>query len=271
MSFTSRERSLADGQPRRLYTFARQARFWRYTSADQNITLDTQTYPSVAISDDGIRQTGNAGNDVLTLTAPADLEIARLFRGVPPSSEVLLTVRDLHWGDDQAIAVWIGRVASVNTPSLERCQIRCQTLAATLAQPGLRLCWSRNCPYSLYDRHCTVNPDTYRVPAVLTAVEGFTVTAGEFGAYPDGWFAGGFLAWDLGAEGIERRGISAHQGQSLTLLSPSDGLHLGQAITAYPGCTRVISVCERKFNNADNYGGVPGLPGKSPFDGSPVF
>jgi hypothetical protein len=42
-------------------------------------------------------------------------------------------------------------------------------------------------------------------------------------------------------------------------------------VAAYPGCPRTIAVCDARFANHLRYGGVPHLPGKSPFDGDPVF
>lgn len=34
---------------------------------------------------------------------------------------------------------------------------------------------------------------------------------------------------------------------------------------------RTIAICNSKFNSAPNYGCAPGLPGKSPFDGTPIY
>ncbi|SDY64994.1 phage conserved hypothetical protein BR0599 [Lysobacter sp. yr284] len=271
MSFDQYERSTAAGNPRRLYEFVRGGQRWRYTGGDRDFQLDTQTYRAVAISDDGIRQSGHVASDVLTITAPGDFDVARLYRGLPPSTEVAVFVRDIHEGDSEARVAWVGRVAGVNRPKLETSEIRCQSLDAALGQPGLRLAWTRGCPYTLYDRNCRVNPEAHRVPATLATVAGNVVTAGAFGLLPDGWLAGGFLAWDLGEAGIERRGIRFHEGERLILLGAGDGLRVGQALVAYPGCARTIAICHSKFANAPNYGGVPGLPGKSPFDGTPVF
>jgi hypothetical protein len=39
----------------------------------------------------------------------------------------------------------------------------------------------------------------------------------------------------------------------------------------YPGCPRTTEACLTKFNNLDNYGGIPSMPPTSPFDGNPIF
>ena len=271
MSFDQLELSTAAGNPLRLYEFVRGAQRYRYTGGDRDRVLETQVYRAITASDDGIRQSGHVASDMLTITVPGDLDLVRLYRGLPPSSEIGVVIRDLHEGDDDARVSWMGCIAGINRAAPERAEIRCQTLDAAMSQPGLRLAWTRGCPHTLYDRNCQVNPEAYRVPVLLTAVAGSLVSAGELSQYPDGWFAGGFLAWDLGEAGMERRGIRAHRGQWLTLLGAGDGLRVGQSVVAYPGCGRTIAICNTKFKNAPNYGGVPGLPGKSPFDGTPIF
>src|SRR5688572_33145610 len=132
MSFEQFERSTAAGNPRRLYEFVRGAKRWRYTGGDRAIALDTQIYDAVAISDDGIRQSGHTASDMLTITAPGDFEVARLYRGLPPSGEIAVVIRDIHETDDDAPVVWIGRIAGVNRPKLESTEVRCQSLDAAL-------------------------------------------------------------------------------------------------------------------------------------------
>jgi hypothetical protein len=70
---------------------------------------------------------------------------------------------------------------------------------------------------------------------------------------------------------LERRGIESHSGATFTVLGSTAGLDVGDYITAYPGCGRTRAECKNKFNNLPNYGGFAHLPGKSPFEGDPVF
>ena len=69
---------------------------------------------------------------------------------------------------------------------------------------------------------------------------------------------------------MNRRGIESQNGNNFQVLGSTDGLEVGTAVTLYPGCPRNTTAC-KLFNNLPNYGGFPHLPGKSPFDGSPVF
>lgn len=68
----------------------------------------------------------------------------------------------------------------------------------------------------------------------------------------------------------ERRGVSVHAGASLTLIGGTLGIPAGIAVNLYPGCRQTAPGC-KAFSNYDNFGGIPNLPGVSPFDGRNIF
>lgn len=271
MTFDAREKSLSGGQPLRLYEFQRGLQRWRYVRGDRPFVLLSDTFEPIAITDDGIRQTGDASADALKITVPYDNPVARLYRGIPPAGVVDVIVRDAHYGKTQAAIRFMGSVQSVKGPSPERKEITCQSLAASLDNPGLRIGYERGCPYSLFDHNCTLDPTPFAVAATLSLVTGLSVEAAAFDAHPDGYFSGGRLKWQVAAGVFDERGIESHVGEVLTLLGGTDGLQVGRSVTAYPGDDRTLQMCHERFNNKDNYGGFKHMPGKSPFDGNPVF
>jgi len=271
MTHDVRERSCADGQPIRLYDFGRGQAHWLYCSADRDIVFQGKTYLARAISDDGIRQSGETSADALIITAPWNAEVVNQFRGMPPSVEIGLTVRDMHYGETEAAVVWVGSIAGVKWPAPNKCEIRCESLAASLERSGLTRTWERNCPYTLFDTDCTVDRNGYKTTITIQSLTGAAISSGTFETQPDGYWSGGFVEWDIGDGEVERRGIEIHAGSVASLLGGTDGLVIGQAVTAYPGCARTIQVCHDKFGNDANYGGIWHLPGKSPFDGTPIF
>lgn len=272
MSFTARETSLHDGQPVRLYLFELGSnQRWAYCTADRSITLQAITYVPLAISDDGIRMTGQASADTVKITAPQDLEPAQLFRGAPPSDEVFVTIRDYHWGEadaaGSAVVAWIGSITGVRWPQDDRCELSCDSLSASMRRPGLRLTYQRGCPHSVYDTECGANRELHKVQATVSAMDGASITHNAVGA---GVFSAGFIEWQSNGL-MERRGIDGENGQAITLLGGTSGLSVGQAVNLYEGCDQSSATCANRFNNMDNYGGFRHLPGKSPFDGDPVF
>jgi len=268
MSFNDFETSLASARPIRLYDFSCGALHWLYATADRDIEHRQNRYRACAISDDGIRQTGQASADMFHVSAPADIDVAQLYRQGRPSSKVSLTVRDLHHDDNESLVVWIGAVSDVKWPAQHNCVISCDPLGAK-AKTGLHLCWQRTCPYTLYDQNCRVDPARHRETFRIAAMDGL-VLQGTINR-PDGWFAGGYVEWDRGSGVVEQRGIMRHVHNSLTLIGGTAGLSVAQTVSIYPGCDALIQTCQDKFNNSINCGAITNLPGKSPFDGDPIY
>ncbi|WP_312679875.1 phage BR0599 family protein [Stutzerimonas nitrititolerans] len=273
MSFDSQERSLDSGCPVRLYQFARGVLRWLYNSSDRDITRGTQVFRTVrgGILDEGIVQSGQASVDLFKINAPADLEVAQLYRSVPPSSEVALTVFDRHHGDNEDVVVWTGSIQSVRWPQLDSCQLICQPLSARMSMQGLRQGWERACHRALYDLGCTVNRDLYQVTTEIQDLTGASISSGTFASYPEGYFTAGFVEWSVGSGEYDRRAIERHSGSTLTLLGGTAGLAAGRTIRVYPGCDQTIQTCNDRFDNVLNFGGIWHLAGRSPFDGNPVF
>lgn len=272
MSFNDLETSLQNSQPIRLYQFQRGPLRWGYTTADRDISHLSITFKSIegGISDDGIRQTNDAQADTLNLTVPAKLDIAQMYRVIAPTQTVTVTIFDLHYGENGYLVVWMGQVAGVRFKDQFTAQIQCQTLAATLERTGLRKTWSRNCPHTVYDNDCKVQRSIYKVVGFIDRIDGASVGFANAAAQINGYYAGGYVEW-TSQYGLEQRGIEAHQGDLLTLFGGTFGLALGQSLAIYAGCDRSFNTCINRFNNGSNYGGCPHMPGKSPFDGTPVF
>lgn len=272
MSFAALETSLQDGKPVRLYQFQRGPLKWGYCSADRDIQHLGITFKAMpgGISDDGIRQTENETGDVLRLTMAADLDLPQMYRYVAPSQTVHLTIFDLHYSDDGYLVVWVGIVVGVKFESDYRAKVECQTLSASLEQTGLRETWTKICPLQLYSERCGVPRNNYRYTGTINAVDAMSVQIAEAASQPSGYFAGGYVEW-TGPYGLEQRGIEIHEGQILTLYGGASGLVAAQELTFYAGCDRLFETCQTKFENTPNYGGAPHMPGKSPFDGTPIF
>lgn len=273
MSFDAREKSLALGQPVRLYQFSWGVLRWSYNTSSTDLTWNNQLFRSVVggIIDSGIVQSGDPEADKMTITAPGDLEVAQLYRGTPPSDEIGLVIYDLHWGDSEALVSWMGSVASVNWPKVDTASITCLSIDAMLEQPGLTETYSKTCLAVLGDGRCKVALSNYLVVGQIQGVTGSAVTAGAAGAYPDGWFTGGYVEWAMGSGNYNRRHVELHTSDQLVMLGGTSGMPSSGALRLYPGCNGLISTCQGKFGNKDNFRGEPYLQGESPFDGNQVW
>lgn len=273
MSFDKRERSLATGQPVRLYEFSRGVLFWSYNTSDRDITWNNQIFKTLrgGITDNGILQSGDPQTDKFVITASADIEVAQLYRASTPSDEVRLVVRDMHYGDADVMVSWVGSIKAVNWPALDRCQISCLSIEASMERPGLTDTYSRACTAVLGDWRCKVNLELYRLEAQVQSMTGTTLVVTAAASYPDGWFSSGFVAWSIGSGSFDRRHIESHQGSKLVMLGGTDSISIANGLRIYPGCNFLIETCNSKFSNKVNFRGQNKLQGQSPFDGNQVW
>lgn len=270
MTFELIEQAVDLGKPVKLYKFTRSTLQWAYCSADRDITYLGIKYKALVggISDNGTRTSGQATADAFEITAPASVEVAQLYRGIGPSDAVEITVYEMHFGDTDAIIGYMGKISGVKFPQRDRCQIICNT--DSLEQTGLRFTWGRGCGYTWGDHNCGVNRELYKLNTTIQSMDGLIISSADFSAFASGWFAGGEIEWPVAPGVYDRRGIVSHTGSTIELLGGTNGLSAGQAIAAFPSCSRNWDTCT-EFANTDNYGGQRDQPGKSPFNGEPIF
>lgn len=293
MAFNTIESSNYGGRRIGLYHFRWGQKHWYYTSADRIIEFDDgvdwpgqepgpKQYLPVAISDGGVNQGGEQAVD-FEVTVPPDNPVAALFRVSPPAGRVYLKVRRMHMDDDEAPLFWSGAVSNVKPKSQAGIVMTGKSSITLIKKRGLRLTMSRQCPHTLYDRQCQVPLADWEYGYTIESVVGNLVTlttelpevtsvAGP--AEPElGFFTGGIFAWEVEPGTFDQRMIETQVTlDSFRIFGRGDGLSAGMSLLLYPGCDRTTGAngCGR-FANIDNYGGHEYIPGKSPFDGTPVF
>lgn len=278
MAFDDLESSREDGRPVRLYAFSLGAKTWRYTSADEDQTTPNPVtgqpalkWKAVAIRDSGVKTTGDAGSDALTIDCDIRIAPAQMYLGVPPGSVFAVRILEKHDGMVDTVAVYAGEITQVTVPTPGQARITCETFAASLLREGLRLTYSRACPYAVYDEvTCRLPKTSQAVVLRVLDITALTLTLDAANAKADGFFNMGFIEWEDPIKGPTFRTIETHTGNTFTMFGRIDEIYAGLQVTAYPGCRNTPSAC-KAFGNYVNYGGFEDLPGKSPFDGTPVF
>ena len=271
MSLSVRDQSIESGQPIHLYEFALDSIVWRYAAASEDVERDGHKWRAVSISHDGINQTGDASADALTISASSTIGPVTAHMGTPPAQAIQVRIRETHHGETDSAVVYVGEIAQVDFGAPGEARIVCETLSASMRRDGLRLPWQRTCPYALYDPlTCRIDKASWAVQMVVLSVEGRQITVSTVDGKADSWFDGGFLEWNDPVRGKEFKTIESQVGTTMVIFGMPDGLHAGLEVTAYPGCTRDVAGCN-KFGNRVNYGGFDAMPGRSPFDGNPIF
>lgn len=289
MPFDIIESSIEDGKPIEFYSFSLTTSVWRYTTAETDLFAGGVLWTSAAIARSAVRQTGESISDVQTLTVPSWIGPAQLFMTQAPSNPILLTIWCKHHGDEigteeapGAVVIYTGEVTNCNFPIPGQAILSVESLVSSMNREGLRLAWQRSCPYALYDPvTCKVSKAAFKTDLVVLTIDGFTLGVELATVRADGYFNGGFMEWNHPIRGIEYLSIEVHTpiasppagepNALLVVMNPPGELYEGAVGSVYPGCAFTPTDCTGKFDNFPNYGGVPDLPGRSPFDGNPVF
>lgn len=278
MSFLGQEQGVDTASPIELYEIRYDAAAWYYTSGDAPFTdpVTLRLYTPIEISRGEINKSNDFAKNSLQVTVRRDAEFLDLYRVAPPSSVVSLTIRRVHRTDTaaQIVVIWKGRMLSVAwTP--EGATIACESIRASVQRYGLRRQFQLQCPHVLYSAACGVSKASYEVVTTVDAIDRLNIICSDLVAYPDNYFAGGYIEWlsnDMPAN--ERRTIVTSEATLGTseLMAPAVGLSVGQQVRVYPGCDHSLGAggCQ-KFNNTPRYGGFPHTPNKSPFTGELMY
>lgn len=270
MTYNVFERSVEDGSPVELYEFNRGSLAWRFTSADDGVIFNTKSYAAEPMERTAIESTQERQRSSIQIKVKRDNVIADMWRVSPPTDIITVTVTRYHRGDTEGVVIWMGRVTNVEW-SGAMSTLNCEPVFTSMQRPGLRRNYQRQCPHVLYSGACGVSMAAEKVTGPVAAISGTNLTVTGLNAYADGYFSGGFVEWETVTGIFERRFISSHVGNVITLAQAFYGIAIGQSVNAYPGCDHTLTTCTSKFSNKDNYGGFPYIPIKNPMGGESVF
>lgn len=267
MTYDAREKSIQDGEPIELYTFALGSRTWRYTSADRLVTVAANDFEPKALTRTDIESTSDRARLGIKIRAPRTLEVVKLFLMSPPSQAVTLVLQQYHEGDGEVSTIWTGRILGVDFASGE---ISLEPVYTSVRRLGLRRLYQVTCTHSLYGTKCKADKDAHSLAGTAGTISGVSLNVPEAAAAAASFYAGGYVEYQV--EGVtERRFIAGSTGGDMTLFSAPYGLSPGAAVTIYPGCDHNPDTCDSKFGNIPHFGGFPYFPKKNPFSGQPVF
>ena len=268
MTYATVETSAQSGRPVELYEFLSGATYYRYTSADGDVSYGGNTYAAVPIARGAVEATSETARLALKISCARDLPVLDLFSVGAPEEVVLITLRRMHAGDGEVVIMWMGRVLNV-TINNASAEVHCESVYTSLKRVGLRRLYQKSCPHVVYGTGCGLARSTYKATKTVSTVSGTTITVGSIGV-ADGYYAGGYLEWTQSGV-IHRRAIHSQTGGGLVVSFPIPGITAGASVDIYPGCDHTLSTCAGKFSNSLNYGGMPFFPTKNPFGGVALY
>lgn len=288
MTYDAQETSTEEGQPVEFYLFSQKlgTDTFTYTSGTESIVYLGKTYLPVAISRTEPKLSPKSTSGSMTLTLPKDNAFVVRYLGPFPPLPDKLTIYRTHSTDlaSEVITFWEGDVKAVSFDG-DKAKIALSTLSERLAGAIPKRVFSYTCNHVLYDSLCQVGNSAHKSevdvvsidasnPHILTVqdhtgtsfptVSDRTTAAGDL-TYFDGGYVD-FLFTGSGG-GTHSRSIVSYvdSTNTLTLSHRISDLNVGGKLSLFAGCDHDVTTCQSKFNNVNNYGGFPFVPGKNPF------
>lgn len=299
MAFDTIEKRRYDGDPIELYDFVsgNGADDWHFTSADEEIVYDGETYTPINLRRSSFRIEPDLRAGEVALIVSQDNEIAQLFKDFPPSDIIDFTIRKRHRQDGAGtdIKFWNGKVSRVVFTSIHAI-IYGRGYLGDLNRIIPRFKHQLMCQHALGDDRCGIDLDNDTDPAdgdyedglaftqviILDSFNGGdeTLLTSENIDYLDFndvygtfWIGGYALDDQGGSPTLERRliinqdrFIGGGKGQ-IEIIKPFSTLAPSDDFTIVAGCDRTRLMCIDKFANLVNYGGNPFIPFRNPFKG----
>ena len=244
-----------------LYTFLSGSTWSRYTSYTEDITFGGDIFRTAPIKRSGISYDTNFGNVVLTITAPL-LDALNAHIANQPIETVHVTVYRALLSD---LTDWeIFFQGSVRTVTIENKVARAVVEANSeiLRSRVPIIIFQSECNWDLADGNCGLQEEDLSIEGVVNSITNISYEMTGLSAYADDYFTGGVATF-----GTDFRLITDYDQSSgiITLQVPFDArVAVGATLDLLPGCDGSPDTCKNKFDNFDNYLGMPYIPTTNP-------
>ncbi|HGY9638050.1 TPA: phage BR0599 family protein [Pseudomonas putida] len=262
LTLQSIHKALSLSRPIELFLFEHGTEKYAYTSGSrQHLHTDGLVYTPLSLKRGKVQRTAEDYKNKLSIDMPGNSPVPLLFRSYLPSNHVVLRVfqtqRDLP---GESINIFSGEVTSV-TWNNSVASLDCNPISRALGRQVLRCGYQSQCNHHLYDTRCGLQIQDWQEDTRVTAIKdnGFTVEVASK-ANPDDYYITGLLS----KNGSDFRMITSCSGNSFKLMSPIDGLKVGDAIQVAKGCDHSAAACQ-SFGNFDNFLGFLTIPSDNPF------
>jgi uncharacterized phage protein (TIGR02218 family) len=269
MAYDTYEDSVEGSQPVEIYRIILGPDSYRYTSAEDDVVIDGNTYIAIPISRNKIGRGQEERKNMLTLTVPGNNEIAIQYISNVPGQRGHVIVQRYQRPDGvtpEVITLYEGLIASVSFENdATVAKIAVQPISQATSREIPRFVYSAQCNHVLYDSGCKIlntNP-LYKHSGTITVVSGNTITVPGLSGFAANWFKAGYVE---ALAGLDSRPIINHSGDVLQLLLPFPFNGVGKSVDVYAGCPHTIATCKSKFDNVINFGGFAFVPTKNIFE-----
>ena len=243
-----------------LYDLEWAGKLYLYTSYCKDIEWQQRYYQALPVKRGRLERNLNLFADqALEVTIRPTDELRRYLASLTLQKLSLILRRlDLVSGECKVIFKGVAKGLSLNRDYLT---VSFAPLGSVFSYRIPRFVFQPLCNNTLFDSHCGLSRDSWRVWATLSEVseDGCILKSPDFATKPDGWFVGGYVRWNF-----QYRLITEHSSDTVRIQSAFEGLQAGQKVEAFPGCDGSPATCKNKFNNLNNFSGFPYIPTSNP-------
>ena len=267
MSWDAIETSTESAQPVEVYTLQIGADTpFRYTSAEDEVTIGGDTYVPRAITSDKT-SAGDQTAQEYSITLPGDDAFCLNYAQTLPGKLVTVVVSRYHRTDTptpELRTFFDGVVESVQfTKNGHTAKVTARPRIAASGRIMPIDGYQTQCNNVLYEGYCQADPNSSAnrlADAAVASVVGRTLTVAGAAAFPDGWFTAGRASIDGESD---HRMIIGHVANTIELLTnfPSEPT----TVTLRAGCAHTLPVCVAKFGQGTNFRGFHAVPTRNPF------
>lgn len=266
-NFTPIETSIDSAEPIELYLITYYGLVYTYTSTQYPIrkAIDGINYtfvPEYIIRGDSLKfDTSQTSSETCNITVSRLNSVALLYQGAPPEQDtVSIEVYRLHGkNSNELIRILKGVVSQVVFEgSNATLTITIESVLRRTIPKGTLSYFCQNC---IYDSKCTLNRDNYKHECIVDqGMYGTTIYSTNLLEIPNEWLLDGYMQM-----GHSFRAIVEHKDNMIKIKYPVQEADKQANFTVYPGCGNIFEKCAKKFNNTDNFSGIPYVQPYNPY------
>ena len=241
-----------------LFEFYYNGTYERYAAWGANISFLGNVYTSIPIGRLGYTENQFTLANINIRSAHINA-LSRYSANTPIFPTELTIYRALQNDLTQYQILFTGTVMTVSRKGFIY-QAECSADAKVLESFYPSVAYQSYCNHAVFDSGCTLSDVDWRVQAQIISINNSDYSGNGLNLYVDGYFKSGTASY----QGDERM-ISNHIGNVCTLHVPFDArVAIDTIVDFYPGCDGSPSTCKNKFNNWDNFLGMPLIPSSNP-------
>lgn len=259
MTYTIYDASANMGSPYELFKFVCSTGNFYYTSNNEPVSFDGNTYEPVQITR-GLAEISAVTDSPTTIdfSVPTNTELYRRHGRALTPPDMTVEVFRFHRGTTGYRKQVAGKVVNHNSTGTT---YRLSTKNVTqneLSRKVASVFYNNQCNHIVYDARCKADKGANTRFGVVMAVLPDRVIL-DTAPFPDDELHGGILTI-----GGEQRIMLTNTGTAMMISYPFIMANVGQSASVLRWCNLTRDMCVNRFNNIVNYGGFPTIPEDNP-------